>query len=35
VVIATFGLLVLIGVAPWLLANPLAEYLRGFGAVPH
>ena len=35
VVIATFGLLVLIGVVPWLLANPLAEYLRGFGAVPH
>ena len=35
VVIATLGLLVLIGMAPWLLANPLAEYLRGFGAVPH
>lgn len=35
VVISAIGLLVLIGVAPWMLANPLAEYLRAFGAVPH
>lgn len=28
-------ILVVIGVAPWIVAEPLAEYLRAFGAIPH
>ena len=32
---ALCALLVTLGVIPWIVVEPLAEYLRAFGAVPH